>query len=62
MSDMFLLLQLKDGVYQSQTDHFHDTEDTLNDEYFDENWDDEGKYLYEWSQKLSIEAVGQHSP
>ena len=43
-------------------DDFHDTEEGIVDNYFDENWDDEGKYLYEWSQKLSIEAVSQSSP
>jgi len=36
-----------------------DTVEGFEDEYFHENWDEEGKHLYEWSQKLSVEAVNQ---
>ena len=43
-------------------DEYHEAIEEFDDDYFDGNWDDEGKYLYEWSQKLSIEAVGQSSP
>lgn len=52
----------KEDIGHMTNDDFHDTEEGFYDAYFDENWDDEGKDLYEWSQKLSIEAVGQPFP
>lgn len=60
---MLLFLQdFKEDIGHMTNDDFHDTEEGFYDAYFDENWDDEGKDLYEWSQKLSIEAVGQPFP